>query len=143
MTFLLRLVTSRGSRSSYLIQIISSLDLAQDLVYNASSGRKRVHKHVQLGFRVKRKYGSVYLIRWLNRLGTQFYTTKLISPKLSLLKTRSSGESLESLLLTTLNQLCNFRTFAQYWTHIQRHAPCYQRNNYSKMLADHQQWYQH
>ena len=65
--FLSTLLTSLGSKSSHLNRIISSL--AQDLVYNASFGRKRVQKHVQLGICVKRKSRSVDLIRWLNHYG--------------------------------------------------------------------------
>ena len=65
--FLSTLLTSCGSKSSRLTQIISSL--AQDLTYNASFGRKKVQKHVQLGVCVKRMSGSVDLIRWLNCLG--------------------------------------------------------------------------
>ena len=65
--FLSTLLTSCGSKSSRLTRIISSL--SQELTYNASFGRKKVQKHVQLGICVKRKSGSVDLIRWLNRLG--------------------------------------------------------------------------
>ena len=99
--FLSTLLTSRGLKSSLLTRIINSL--AQDLTYNASFGRKRVQKHVQLGICVKRKSGSLDLIRWLNRLGTPFYTTKSTASKLSWQKIRPIGESLESLFLTIFN----------------------------------------
>ena len=55
---------SKTERSSKLVNSI-----AQDLLYNASNGRKRVPKHVQLGLSVKRKTGSVNVIRWLNHYG--------------------------------------------------------------------------
>jgi hypothetical protein len=38
-------------------------------MYNATYGRKRTKKHVQLGVIIKRKTASVDVIRWLNRLG--------------------------------------------------------------------------
>ena len=43
--------------------------IAQDLLYSASNGRKKVPKRVQLGLSVKWKTGSVSVIRWLNRYG--------------------------------------------------------------------------
>ena len=64
--FLSTLLISRGSKSSRLTRIISSL--AQYLAYNASFGRKRLQKHMQLGIFVKRKSGSVNLIPWLSHL---------------------------------------------------------------------------
>ena len=72
------LLTSRGSKSSRLTEIISSF--AQDLTYNSSFGAKRVQKHLQLGICVKRKGGLVDLIHWLNHLG---HTTKSTALKLS------------------------------------------------------------
>ena len=55
---------SKTERSSRLVNLI-----AQDLLYNASNGRKRVSKHVRLGLSVKRKTGSVSVICWLNHYG--------------------------------------------------------------------------
>ena len=55
---------SKTKRTSRLVNSIS-----QDLLCNASNGRKKVPKHVQLGLSVKRKTGSVSVIRWLSRYG--------------------------------------------------------------------------
>ena len=66
-TFLSHLLNSRGRSSTRSSRLISSM--AQDLNYNASYGRKRVPKHIHLGVCVKRKSGSVDLVRWLNHFG--------------------------------------------------------------------------
>ena len=55
---------SKTARSSRLVNSI-----AQDLLYNASNDRKRVPKHVRLGLSVKRKTGSVSVVRWLDHYG--------------------------------------------------------------------------
>ena len=55
---------SSQNRLKTQIEIVDSI--AQDLVFIASNGRKRVPKHVQLGLSIKRKTGSVSVILWLN-----------------------------------------------------------------------------
>ena len=61
------ILTSNASKTERSSRLVDSI--AQDLLYNSSNGRKRVPKHVQLGLSVKRKTGSVNVIRWLNRFG--------------------------------------------------------------------------
>ena len=64
---LLGIMSSNFPRSERSLRLVNSR--VQDLLYNASNGRKRVPKHVQFGLSVKQKTGSVSVIRRLNRYG--------------------------------------------------------------------------
>ena len=66
-TLLSSIISKHAKNTDRNSRLVDSI--AQDLVYNASNGRKRVPKHVQLGLSIKRKTGSVSVIRWLNRFG--------------------------------------------------------------------------
>ena len=65
--FLISVLSAKGKKTERTSRLISSI--AQDLMYNASTGRKRTKKHVQLAIATKRKTASISVIRWLNRFG--------------------------------------------------------------------------
>ena len=64
---LLSILSAREKKTERISRLIDSE--AQDLTYNASMGRTRVKKHVQLGISIKRKTASVEVIRLLNHYG--------------------------------------------------------------------------
>ena len=64
-TLLLSILSKNPSKTEKNSRLVDSI--AQDLLYNASNGRKRVPKHVQVGLSIKRKTGSVSVLSWLNR----------------------------------------------------------------------------
>ena len=72
-------------------RIVNSL--AQDLIYNASVGKKRVPEHVQLGFTVKRKTGSVSTLRWLNRFGHSISYDEINATETSLAEEQLNNEN--------------------------------------------------
>ena len=60
----LRTILTTDKPSNRLIKSIG-----QDIIYNCSSGRIKIVKHIQLGIVTKRKTGSKLLLNCLNRLG--------------------------------------------------------------------------
>ena len=77
------ILSARGKETEIIIRIMNAI--AQDLLYNASMGKKKTTKHVQLAISVKRKTGSVSVIRWLNRFGhaTSYNEINAIETKLA------------------------------------------------------------
>lgn len=66
-TLLVSILAAKGKTNERIKRITHSI--AQDLLYNASNGRKKTNKHAALAVAVKRRTGSVSVIRWLNRFG--------------------------------------------------------------------------
>ena len=58
------LTKPKSKRNDHLTSSIS-----QDLLCNVTKENVRTKKHVQLGVSIKRKTGSVAVLRWLNRFG--------------------------------------------------------------------------
>ena len=67
-TFLKSVLTKDNSISTKISRLVKSL--GQDIIYNATNGRIKTIKHVQLGMFTKRKTGSKLLINCLRSKGT-------------------------------------------------------------------------
>ena len=66
-SFISTLLTVENSSSSRCTRLVKSI--GQDVIYACSRGKLKTVKHTQLGLITKRKTGSNYLIKCLNRSG--------------------------------------------------------------------------
>ena len=64
---LFTIISSKKEKTERKSRLVKSI--GQDLIYNASHGKKKTLKHTQLGIALKRKTGSRQILQWLNRFG--------------------------------------------------------------------------
>ena len=67
--------------------------IGQDIVFNATSGKAKTVKHIQLGMFLKRKTGSKEIVTCMNRLGHSLFYSELLELETNIAEKESSTKS--------------------------------------------------
>ena len=67
--------------------------IGQDIVFNATSGKAKTVKHIQLGMFLKRKTGSKEIVTCMNRLGHSLCYSELLELEANIAEKESSTKS--------------------------------------------------
>ena len=67
--------------------------IGQDIVFNATSGKAKTVKHIQLGMFLKRKTGSKEIVTCMNRLGHSLCYSELLELETNIAEKESSTKS--------------------------------------------------